>query len=270
MSDTAGSRTNGTVDQLLLEAELGDDGALRPVLLELQALGAGQPEPSAAVAALMAPATARLAAVPATSTLPSVQSTSSALTAQNAAATTASTAAAAGASAAGASAGSGKVTDELAARRRAKRRIALTTLSVAVSLAAGGAVAAASDQGVRDSFGQLNQAVTSFVSTMGAGPATKPAEVPAPVPAQPGKPAPTTPADQTAPAQDAKVPETESTHGAAHDSVPAPSGKVTLPEVHVPDNLTPAVPGGPLHGEGNTPALPLPATPPVPLPSHGP
>ncbi|UZX04889.1 hypothetical protein F8G81_21535 [Arthrobacter sp. CDRTa11] len=264
MSDTAGSRTNGTVDQLLLEAELDDDGALRPVLLELQALGANQPEPSAAVAALMAPATARLAAVqaiqstaalPAVQSTPSIQETSSASTAQNASLATTD---------------SGKVTDELAARRRAKRRIALTTLSVAVSLAAGGAVAAASDQGVRDSFGQLNQAVTSFVSTMGAGPATKPAQVPAPASAQPGKPASTTPAEPTAPVQDAKVPETEATHGAEHDSVPGPSAKVTIPEVHVPDNITPAVPGGPLHGEGNTPALPLPATPPVPLPGHTP
>ena len=76
MSDTAGSRTDGTVDQLLREAGLDDDAVLRPALLELRGLAEGQPQASAAVAALMAPpaeravpagqtaATTRLAAVP--------------------------------------------------------------------------------------------------------------------------------------------------------------------------------------------------------------
>jgi hypothetical protein len=230
MSDIAGSRNGGAVEQLLLEAELDGEDGLRPVLLELRALATEQPEPSAAVAALMIPAAQQQAAGPA----------------------------------------AGAATDELAARRRAKRRITLTTLSVAASLAAGGAVAAASDQGIRDSFGQLNQAVTSFVSTVGGGPAIHPAAPPAPVPAQPGGsasvPAPTAPAS---------VPATTDA-GPAHtpQKLPSPSASrpVHLPELPAPEHITSGVPGDPLNGvppksEGHSPVLPLPATPPVPLPS---
>ncbi|HCC40963.1 MAG TPA: dehydrogenase, partial [Arthrobacter bacterium] len=48
MSETAGSRNNGSrdgasVDQLLLEAGMDDDGGLRPMLLDLQALAAERP-----------------------------------------------------------------------------------------------------------------------------------------------------------------------------------------------------------------------------------
>lgn len=254
MSDNAGCRNNGTVDQLLLEAELDDDGALRPVLLELHALGANPPQPSAAVAALMGMPASRLSAAP------SADAAGDAVPATTEAAQAAATAAA--------SSGPGTATDELAARRRAKRRIALTTLSVAVSLAAGGAVAAASDQGIRDSFGQLNQAVSSFVSTMGGGPAANPVESPAPVPTRPGASTSVpVPADQVSPAPTATA--TEAAHGAQQHPAPASSAPATLPKLPVPDNLNPAVPGGPLHSDGKTPALPLPATPPVPLPLHG-
>jgi hypothetical protein len=219
MSDIAGSRNGGAVEQLLLEAELDGEDGLRPVLLELRALATEQPEPSAAVAALMIPAAQQQAAGPA----------------------------------------AGAATDELAARRRAKRRITLTTLSVAASLAAGGAVAAASDQGIRDSFGQLNQAVTSFVSTVGGGPANHPA-------GSASVPAPTAPAS---------VPATTDA-GPAHtpQKLPSPSASrpVHLPELPAPEHITSGVPGDPLNGvppksEGHSPVLPLPATPPVPLPS---
>jgi hypothetical protein len=232
MSDIAGSRNGGAVEQLLLEAELDGDDGLRPVLLELRALATEQPEPSAAVAALMIPAAHRQAA---------------------------------------AGPVAGAATDELAARRRAKRRITLTTLSVAASLAAGGAVAAASDQGIRDSFGQ---AVTSFVSTVGGGPVNQPAETPAPVPAQPGGsasvPAPTAPA-----APSATTPDAGPAQGPQNLPSPATSRPVHLPELPVPENLTPGVPVGPLNGvppksEGHPPVLPLPETPPVPLPSPAP
>jgi hypothetical protein len=232
MSDIAGSRNGGAVEQLLLEAELDGDDGLRPVLLELRALATDQPEPSAAVAALMIPAAHQQ---------------------------TAGTAA-------------GAATDELAVRRRAKRRVTLTTLSVAVSLAAGGAVAAASDQGIRDSFGQLNHAVTSFVSTVGGGPANQPAAPQAPVPAQPGGsasvPAPTVPAPAPAPT----APDAGPGQGPQNLPSPAASRPVHLPELPVPEHITPGVPGDPLNGvspksEGHPPVVPLPATPPVPLPS---
>ena len=230
MSDIAGSRNGGAVEQLLLEAELDGDDGLRPVLLELRALATEQLEPSAAVAALMVPAAHQHAAGPAV----------------------------------------GAGTDELAARRRAKRRITLTTLSVAVSLAAGGAVAVASDQGIRDSIGQLNHAVSSFVSGV---PANQPAETPAPVPAQSGGSA-SVPAP-TAPAQAPTAPDAGPAEGPQNLPAPPISGPVHLPELPVPENLTPGVPGGPLNGvppngEGQPPALPLPATPPVPLPSPAP
>ena len=56
MSNTAGSRSEGFVDQLLLEAGMDDDAALRPALLQLRELAADAPAPSAAILALMAPA----------------------------------------------------------------------------------------------------------------------------------------------------------------------------------------------------------------------
>lgn len=244
MSDTAGSRNgsreDASVDRLLLEAGLDDGGGLRPVLLELRALAAERPVPSDAVAALMVPAPARhLAAVPAvTGLMPQPGPAAEAVPA----------------------------TDELAARRRAKRRITLTTLSVAVSLAAGGAVAVASDQGIRDSIGQVNHAVTSFVSTVGGGPAPAPVETPAPGPGQPAVPA----VGPTGTADTVPVPAVPgSGYSQATQPAPAPSGSVPampLPDLPLPENVKPGMPGGPLNGEGQPPALPLPATPPVPLP----
>ncbi len=244
MSDTAGSRNGGIVDQLLLESELDDDGGLRPALLELRALAGDQPEPSAAVAALMSPALKSPALLTAVSPAAGQQG--------------------AGPASQPAPAAAGAVTDELAARRRTKRRITLTSLSVAVSLAAGGAVAAASDQGIRDTIGQLNHAVTSFVSTGNGGPANPPAETPVQVPNAPGGsvPAPTAP---VLPEPAATTPVPGTTHR-PHD-LPAPaSPAVPLPELPVPDHVAPSVPGLPATGEGHPTVPPLPATPPVQVP----
>ncbi|RAX45270.1 hypothetical protein DQ354_11025 [Arthrobacter sp. AQ5-06] len=271
MSDTAGSpngsREDVSVDRLLLEAGLDDDGGLRRVLLELHALAAEQPVPSDAVAALMMPAvkqtsdqraaTRHLAVVPATAAVPGT-----AVVPQFP-----ETVASPRSEPVVAPAGDPAVaTDELAARRRARRRITLTTLSVAVSLATGGAVAVASDQGIRDSIGQVNQAVTSFVSTGGGRPAPAPVETPAPGPVQPGVPA----VGPTGPAVTVPVPAAPgSGSGQATQHAPAPSGSapaVPLPDLPLPENVTPGAPGGPLNGEGQPPALPLPPTPPVPLP----
>ncbi|MDQ0119920.1 hypothetical protein AB0280_04535 [Pseudarthrobacter sp902506025] len=185
MSDTAGSRNQGAVDQLLLEAGMDDDGQLRDALLNLRALAAEAPAPSAEIAALMAGTpTAATTVLPvgvpaATTVLPTTGATAEGGAAQPSPV---------------------KPADELAARRRAKRRITLTTLSVAASLAAGGAVAAASDQGFRDSISQLNQAVTSFVTGSAAAPAgNDTTQAPVPVPAGP-RPSATSSADAVPPA----------------------------------------------------------------------
>jgi hypothetical protein len=304
MSDIAASRNAGTVDSLLHDAGFDDDALLRETLQDLRGLASGQPEPSAAVAALMVPAgglsvdqavdqvlvqvldqaesptaiqtsvqpaatrhlaavpaaTRQLAAVPAfTELIPQPGRTGEAEPTPKNEPTTPTAAHA-------------PATDELAARRRAKRRITFTTLSVAVSLAAGGAVAVASDQGLRDSLGQVNQAVSSFVATVGGGPAPVPVESPAPLPAlpaQPGDPA-------TLPAAPAVTPPVPSAPGSGSSQAPqdaagqsGPAPAVPLPDLSVPRDLTPGLPGvpdGPPNGEGQPPALPLPASPPVPLP----
>lgn len=236
MSDTAGSRAGGAVDQLLLEADLGGDSQLRPVLLELQALGAAAPEPSAELLALMAGApVAETPPAPAVAAAP------------------------------------GAPLDELAARRRARRRTVLTTLSVAVSLGAGGAVAAASDQGIRESFTQLNHAVTSFITGSAGVPANDQAGQPAaPVPAAPAVTAPAA----TPSADPASIP---ADPAAAHPAVEppsdspaatAPSGQRTSPgqpgEVPASETLPGAVPSQIADGLGKQPEVPLPSQ--VPLP----
>jgi hypothetical protein len=235
MSDTAGSRSDGFVDQLLLEAGLDDDGQLHPALLQLRALGAVTPEPSAEVAALMQRAEA-------------VAASSSAATP--------------------AAAPPAAPLDELAARRRAKRRVTLTALSVAVSLSAGGAVAAASDQGFRDSFSRFNHAVASFVTGSTGAPAGNPADDPAtPVPATPATPA----AEETVPAapgpaaQPAEV--TPSNAPAPPDTAAgqdaAPGKPAGLPAA---EDLATAVPDDLTNGVGQPPQVPVPGASELPLP----
>ncbi|MBD1538733.1 hypothetical protein HC749_11190 [Arthrobacter sp. S13_S34] len=250
MSDTAGTRSDAFVDELLLEAGMDDDGRLRPALLELRALADTAPEPSAAIAALMAPAGA---AAPA----------------------------AAGA-AAPPPAGPDEAprVDELAARRRAKRRIALTTLSVAVSLSAGGAVAAASDQGIRESLTHLNHTITAFVTGAAPSPSGQQTGQPAaPLPTEPAGTSPpgTAPAG-TAPGGAASVPAdlAEATQPAAvppPDGAGAPetpAGRPTSPgkpgDVPVPGNVPGNVPGHVANGLGKAPEVPVPSQ--VPLPGN--
>jgi hypothetical protein len=91
--------------------------------------------------------------------------------------------------------------DELAARRRSKRRLPLTAFSVAVALAAGGAAAAASDEGVRHTLGNVHHAVTLFVGTLTTGAGGLSADQPATGPGgTPGVPSPTPTASVPAPA----------------------------------------------------------------------
>jgi hypothetical protein len=248
MTETAGSRNDGTVDLLLREAGFGDDAVLHAALVELRGLAAVQPQASAEVAALMAPAAAPAGKAPATTRLAAVPNLpASAETAQRPAGSPAA------------------ATDELAARRRAKRRITLTTLSLAASLAAGGAVAVASDQGVRDSIGQLQHAVTSFVATAGGGPAPAPFQAPAPAPAQPGTPA-SHPAGPAATSPATAAPGSGPGEATQHTSDPARHAHVPVPDLSLPENVTPEIPGEPLNGAGASPTLPLPSTPPVQVP----
>ncbi|MGO4189710.1 hypothetical protein [Pseudarthrobacter sp. TAF60_1] len=255
MSDIAGSSSDATVDRLLRDAGLDDDAVLRSALQDLRGLAAGgHPEPSAAVAALMVPAATRhLAAVPAPLSEPDAM-TQTRPTAAPAEAIP-------------------MATDELAARRRAKRRITLTTLSVAVSLAAGGAVAVASDQGLRDSIGHVNQAVSSFVATVGGGHDQATPETPARLPAKPVSPATVPAVPPAVPAVTQPVPAAPpATSGRAPAESPGhsshtPAGPV--PHLPAPQDLTPGLPRVPdrlPNGVGQPPALPLPPTPPVPLP----
>jgi hypothetical protein len=237
MSDTAEFRRDGSVDRLLLEADLDGDTQLRPVLLELQALGSAAPEPTPELLALMAGTAAAPAVEPA---------------------------------AAGPA-------DELAARRKAKRRVTLTALSVAVSLSAGGAVAAASDQAIRESFTQLNQAVTSFMTGSGGAPADDQAKQPtAPSPTVVPAPAGTAPA-RTSPGDPASIPAdpaaaTQPAAGPPSDA-PAAEGSATRQptspgkpgEVPASKTLPGAVPGHIADGLGGSPEVPVPSQ--VPLPA---
>ncbi|GAA1776125.1 hypothetical protein GCM10009712_24950 [Pseudarthrobacter sulfonivorans] len=267
MSDIAGTSSDGTVDGLLRDAGFDDDAVLRSALQDLRGLAAGQPEASAAVAALMVPAhTRRLAAVPAPASGPDAITQTQPVHAPAAPAAPITPDDAHESAAPSA-------TDELAARRRAKRRITLTTLSVAVSLAAGGAVAVASDQGLRDSIGHMNQAVSSFVATVGGGSVPARQETPVPLPAQPVSPA-TVPTAPTVTQPVPAAPGSNSSRAPAESpGKPSPAPAVTQPDLPVPENLTPDLPEVPTrlpNGQGQPPALPLPSTPPVPLPGDQP
>ena len=274
MTDTAGSRNDGTVDLLLREAGFDDDAVLHAALVELRGLAAVQPQASAAVAALMAPAAAPAGKAPATTRLAIVPDVAASPATEALAAPHLAAPAPAGQDLAGqdpagpaeqATGSPATATDELAARRRAKRRITLTTLSLAASLAAGGAVAVASDQGVRDSIGQLQHAVTSFVATAGGGPAPAPFQAPAPAPAQPGPPA-SHPAGPTATAPATAAPESGPGEAAQHTSEPTRPAHVPVPDLSLPENVTPGIPGEPLNGGGPSSTLPLPSTAPVQVP----
>ncbi|MFJ6079399.1 hypothetical protein ACIQC0_13955 [Pseudarthrobacter sp. NPDC092419] len=242
MSDTAGNRRDGVVDQLLLEAGLDDDSQLRPALLELRALAGTAPEPSAAIAALMAGHATQERTV---SGGPSNEGRPAAVVRS-------------------AAAGGGPHADELAARRRFKRRATLTALSVAVSLTAGGAVAAASDQGIRQSISDLNVAVTSFVT--GGSPADDVAGGPgnqdAPLPAGP---APSPAATSAAPdGGTSSAPAVPGASGTAPAREPGNGRADGSPGRILPSEL----PGGLTGGVEQPPRVPVQGSPDVPLPDE--
>lgn len=248
MSDTSASRNKQIVDELLAEAGLEGAGDLRPVLLELRGLAGGRPHPSAQVEALMA-STVR-GYIPANSPAPASADASCAAVA---------------AAPAHDSPGSAvhepaldgpavhepavdqpsgdqpfvdEPVDELAARRRSKRRLPLTAFSVAVALAAGGAAAAASDEGVRHTLGNVHHAVTFFVGTLTTGTGGHSADQPATGPGgTPDAPSPTPTA-----------------------SVPAPAGGGAASGGQQGEGPTP-VPAAPSSGAPGTPGITLPRQP---------
>jgi len=155
------SRTDGytgeqAVDRLLADSGLDDARDIRAELLELRSLASTAPPPSAAVRALMisdraassrsttAEVASAVAGAP-TAVLTSVQgSTDSTPTDPT-------------------------PTDELAARRRRKRRTAIAGLAVAVSLAGGATAAAASEGGIPGAFQHLGSTIGSVVSQLTPG-----------------------------------------------------------------------------------------------------
>lgn len=255
MRDTTGPRGDASVDQLLLGVGLDGDAELRPVLLELRALGSVAPQPSAEVLALMAGTSGAI--------------TSGAITGHDPAAGRAAATAAVPAVEPLAA-----PVDEVAARRRAKRRVAFTALSVALSLSAGGAVAAASDQDIRRSFTRVNEAITSFITGSLGTPANDQAEKPAePSPATPAGMVPASaaptgpasiPADPAAGTQTTTVPPSG---GPAAES--SPTRQRTSPvkpgEVPASGTVPGAVPGHTAEGLGGPPDVPVPSQ--VPLPA---
>lgn len=231
MSDTAASRSDSFVNQLLLEAGMDDDARLRPALLELRALADATPAPSAAVAALMMAAVA--AAPQPAATLDDVPRA-----------------------------------DELAARRRAKRRVALTTLSVALSLSAGGAVAAASDQGIRESFTQLGHSITSFMTGSGGAPAGNQADEPAaPLPATPAGPAtaPAVPAPGPDPVPAGGLPAVPSDGPGVPETAPGQASPGNAADLPASGTLPAAVPDDLAEGLGRPP-VPVPGPSDITLP----
>jgi hypothetical protein len=146
-----GSVGEQAIDRLLADSGLEDARDIRAELLELRSFANTAPTPSAAVRALMigdrvasgTSTTAEVASATAcapTAVLTSVQ-------------------------------GSTDVTalDELAARRRRKRRTAIAGLAVAVSLAGGATAAAASEGGIPGAIQHLGSTIGSVVSQLTPG-----------------------------------------------------------------------------------------------------
>lgn len=240
-----GRRDQQAIDHLLADSGLSGDAALRTELLELRSLAGTAPLPSDAVRALMVSspaATERLAVTEQPSTAEGPFASSGAPTAVLATV------------APEPQPGFAPV-DELAARRRKKRRAAIAGLAVAVSLAGGATAAVASEGGLPGAFQHLGAAIGSVVSQLNPGSGSAP---------QPDAPAGTTP-EQQVPAPD--VPQQGP---ATVQPQPAPAAPVSpvVPEPEPqpggePSQRTPNAPSHQEPGNGVIPTPPvLPVTPP--------
>ncbi|MBP2268575.1 hypothetical protein J3A64_004039 [Pseudarthrobacter sp. PvP004] len=234
------------IDHLLADAGLADDAELRTELLELRSLAGTAPLPSEAVRALMvggpAAATQQIAApqgITATQHITTADGPSAVSDAPTAVLATV--------------APEPAPVDELAARRRKKRRTAIAGLAVAVSLAGGATAAVASEGGLPGAFQHLGAAIGSVVSQLSPGSGSAP---------QPGAPAGTTPGPLPVreEPQQAPVPaEPQPTPDApGNPAVPAPQPGPGGASPH-----TPKAPAQKDPGNGVIPTPPaLPVTPP--------
>ena len=240
------------VDRFLAESGLEGDAELRTELLELRSLADTAPVPSEAVRALMVHGQ-----VAATQQITTTAGPVASLDAPTAVlARVEDPARAADPARAGA-----LPADELAARRRAKRRTAIAGLAVVVSLAGGATAAAASDGGIPGAFQHLGAAIGSAVSKLtppsgdanrqggpaGSTPAPTVPETPAvPDRGQPAPPAPNpsgnpAPGDHRQPGGGASphAPQDPSLRDPGKGAVPKPAVTVTPPGMD-PETIDPA------------------------------
>ncbi|MET3370405.1 hypothetical protein [Arthrobacter sp. M2012083] len=221
-----GRHDQQAIDHLLADAGLTGDAGLRTELLELRSLANTAPLPSDAVRSLMVSGPAASSGAP-TAVLATVAA-ESALANE-------------------------PPVDELAARRRKKRRTAIAGLAVAVSLAGGATAAVASEGGLPGAFQHFGAAIGSVVSQLNPGSGSAP---------QPDAPAGTTPEPLPVREEPQQAPATVKPQ-------PAPAAPVS-PAVPAPEpqpgGASPHTPKTPSHrdpGNGVIPTPPgLPVTPP--------
>lgn len=277
------------IDHLLADSGFSGDAELRTELLGLRSLASTAPVPSDAVRALMVSSPAAITQQ--MTATPQVTVTQQITTADGPAALSGSPTAVL--ATVGAETGpetvpeSGRESvpvDELAARRRKKRRTAIAGLAVAVSLAGGATAAVAAEGGLPGAFQHLGAAIGSVVSQLNPGsgaprpdapagttpeplpvqeePQQAPATVqPQPMPAVPGSPAVPAPQPEPggAPPHDPNTPKVPSHKEPGNGVIPSPPVlPVTPPEID-PSKIDPSK---------IDPSKLGPSGVPVPVPSH--
>ncbi|PRB40737.1 hypothetical protein CQ020_14945 [Arthrobacter sp. MYb23] len=236
-----GRRDQQAIDHLLADSGLSGDDALRTELLELRSLASTAPLPSDAVRALMVSSPVAVTQpITATQQITTTEGPSASSGAPTAVLATA--------------APEPAPVDELAARRRQKRRTAIAGLAVAVSLAGGATAAAASEGGLPGAFQHLGAAIGSVVSQLNPGSGSAP---------QPDAPAGTTPEPVPVPEAPQQAPATVQPQPApAVPGSPAVADPQPQPGVE-PSQRTPKTPTPKEPGKGVIPTPPaLPVTPP--------
>ncbi|SEJ56829.1 hypothetical protein SAMN04487917_107103 [Arthrobacter sp. yr096] len=223
------------IDQLLAGSGHEGDAALRTELLELRSLASTVPLPSDAVRALMSGSPADATRQLTTTDGPAARSGAPAAVPATVEP----------------SHGPGPV-DELAARRRNKRRAAIAGLAVAVTLAGGATAAAASEGGIPGAFQHLGAAIGSVVSQLAPGSGTAPQQ------GGSGGSSPQPPLDETrtVPAPNQPAPANPSPGTPGHVPQPHPGGEGS--------SQTPKAPQHDVPGKGVIPTPPaVPVTPPA-------
>ncbi|MGR0161895.1 hypothetical protein [Paenarthrobacter nitroguajacolicus] len=242
-----GRHDQQAIDHLLADSGLTGDTELRAELLELRSLASTAPVASDAVRALMAGSqvavTEQIAATQHITTADGPAASSGAPTAVLAAVAPESVP------------GSAPV-DELAARRRKKRRTAIAGLAVAVSLAGGATAAVASEGGLPGAFEHLGSAIGSVVLQLTPGPGNVP---------QQGGPA-GTPSDQQPVREESEPTPAQNQPEQAPAAPGSPAVPAPGPQPGGTAQHTPNTPKAPQHedpGNGIIPSPPaLPVTPP--------